>query len=79
MIAEQVDRRHQRLGLQGQEPGRAREVVAVGIGIDQDLVAVDLRIEDVGSAAEVHQVEHLQVLAQLLARHLELLEDRIDL
>ena len=67
VVAEQVDRGDQRLRLERQQARRAREVVAVGVGIDLDLVAVDLRVEHVGAAAEVDDVQHVEVLAQLLA------------
>ena len=66
VLADQVDRRHQRLGLQRQQPGGAGEVVAVGLGVDLDLVALDLGVEHVRAAAEVHDVQHVDVLAQLL-------------
>jgi hypothetical protein len=74
VIAEEVDRRHQRLRLERQEASGAREIVAVGIGVDLDLVAGDLGIEHVGAAAEVDDVEDLEVLAQLLDRDVQLVE-----
>ena len=74
MVAEQVDRRDQRLGLERQQSRRAGEVVAVGVGVDLDPVAVDLGVEDVGAAAEVDDVEDVEVLAQLLERDVELVE-----
>ena len=37
VLADQVDRRHQRLGLDRQQPGGPVEVVAVGLGVDLDL------------------------------------------
>ena len=63
VVAEQVDRGDQRLRLQRQQAGRAGEVVAVGVRVDLDLVADDLRVEHVGAAAEVDDVEHVDVLA----------------
>ena len=71
VLADQVDRRHQRLGLEREQAGGAREVVAVGLGVDLDLVALHLGVEHVGAAAEVHDVEHVDVLAQLGVGHLE--------
>ncbi len=71
VVAEEVDRRHQRLRLQRQQAGGAGEVVAVGLGVDLDLVAEDFRVEDVGAAAEVDDVQQLDVLAQLLRGQLE--------
>ena len=68
MLADQVDRRHERLGLERQQPRGPGEVVAVGLGVDLDLVAVDLGVEHVGAAAEVHDVQHVDVLAQLRSR-----------
>ena len=78
VVAEQVDRGHQRLRLQRQQARRAREVVAVGVGVDLDLVADDLGVEDVGAAAEVDDVEHVDVLAQLLVRDVELVQHLLD-
>ena len=74
VIAEEVDRGDQRLGLERQQPRRAGEVVAVGVGVDLDLLADDLRVEDVGASAEVDDVEHVEILAQLLDREVELVE-----
>ena len=37
VLADQVDRRDQRLGLDRQQPRGAVEVVAVGLGVDLDL------------------------------------------
>ena len=71
VVAEEVDRGDQRLRLQRQQPRRAGEVVAVGLGVDLDLVAQDLRVEDVGAAAEVDDVEQLDVLLQLLGGQLQ--------
>ena len=77
VVAEEVDRRHQRLRLEREQPGRTREVVAVGVGVDLDPVAGDLRVEDVGAAAEVDDVEHVEVLAQLVERDVELAQHLI--
>ena len=71
VVAEEVDRRHQRLRLQRQQAGGAGEVVAVGLRVDLDLVAEDFRVEDVGATAEVDDVEQLDVLAQLLPGQFE--------
>ena len=79
MVAEEVDRRDQRLRLQRQQPRRAGEVVAVGLGVDLDLVAEDFGVEDVGAAAEVDDVEQLDVLAQLLVGQFEPLAQLGDL
>ena len=51
------------------------EAVAVGLGVDLDHVAVQLRVEHVGAAAEVDDVEHVDVAGQLLDRDPELLAD----
>ncbi len=73
VVAEQVDRRDERLRLERKQAGRAREVVAVGLGVDLDLVALQLGVEDVGAAAEVDDVQQLDVVAQLeSAREVEL-------
>ena len=71
VVAEEVDRRDQRLRLERQQAGRAGEVVAVGLGVDLDLVALDFGVEDVGAAAEVDDVEQVDVLLQLLVGQLE--------
>ena len=78
--ADQVDRGHQRVGLDRQQPRRAVERVRVGLGVDLDLARrQDLGVDHVGAAAEVDDVEHRDVLAQLLRRHLQLLADVGDL
>ena len=73
VVAEQVDRRDQRLRLERQQPGGTREVVAVGLGIDVDLLALDLGVQHVAAAAEVDDVQHVEVLAQLLVGDLQAL------
>ena len=65
VLADEVDRRHQRLRLERQQPRGAGEVVAVGLGVDLDRVALHLGVEHVAAAAEVHDVQHVDVLAQL--------------
>ncbi len=77
VVSEQVDRRHQRLRLQRQQARRAGEVVAVGVGVHLDLVADDLGVEHVGAAAEVDDVQHIDVLAQLVHRDVQLLEHAV--
>ena len=72
VVAEEVDRRDERLRLQRQEARGAVEVVAVGVGIHLDLVTDDLRVEDVGAAAEVDDVQDVDVLAKLVDVHVEL-------
>ena len=74
VVAEEVDRRDERLRLERQEAGGPVEVVAVGVGVDLDLVADDLRVEDVGAAAEVDDVQDVDVLAKLGDVHVELAE-----
>jgi hypothetical protein len=68
VLAEQVDRGDQRLGLDRQQPRGAREAVAVRLRVDLDLalVLVHLGVQHVGAAAEVDDVEHVDVVAQLL-------------
>ena len=80
MLAEQIDRGDERLGLHGQQAGGAVEVVAVGLGIDLDLtlLLVDLCIQHVGAAAEVDDVEHIEVFAQLLLAQLQTLANLAD-
>ena len=72
MVAEQVDGGDQRLRLQRQQAGRPGEVVAVGLGVDLDLVALKLGVEDVGSAAEVDDVEQVDVVPKLLVADVQL-------
>ena len=81
VLADQVDRRHQRLGLDRQQARGPVEVVAVGLRVHFDLaeLLIDLGIEDVGAASEVDDVEHVDVLAQLLLADLEPLADVRDL
>ena len=71
VLADQVDRGGERLRLERQQPRGAREVVPVGLGVHLDLIALDLGVEDVGAAAEVHDVQDVDVLAQLLFGHLQ--------
>src|SRR3954451_23740292 len=78
MLAEQVDRRDEGLGLEREKPGRAGEVVAVGLGVDLDRVALHLGVEHVAAAAEVHDVENVDVLAQLLLGEVEALAELGD-
>ena len=79
VVADQVDRRHERLGLHRQQAGGAGEVVRVGLGVDLDVAVVEhLGVEHVGAAAEVDDVEHVDVLAQLLLGDLELVDDVVD-
>ena len=79
VLADQVDGGHERLGLERQQPRRAGEVVAVGLGVHLDLVALDLGVEHVAAAAEVHDVQHVDVLAQLLLGDLEALAELAEL
>ena len=80
VLADQVDRRDQRLRLDRQQARRAVEVVAVGLRVDLDLalLLLDLRVQHVGAAAEVDDVEHVHVLAQLLLADLQPLADLGD-
>ena len=71
MVLEQIDRGDQRLRLQGQQAGGACEVVAVGLGVDLDLVALELGVENVGAAAEVDDVEQIDVVPELLLGDVE--------
>ena len=74
MLPDQVDGRHQRLGLDRQQARGAGEGVAVGVRVDLDLVVLgDLRVEDVRARPEVHDVEYLDVLAQLGVGYLKAL------
>ena len=81
VLADQVDRRDQRLRLDRQQPRGAVEVVAVGLRVDLDLalLLLDLRVQHVGAAAEVDDVQHVHVLAQLLLGELQPLADLGDL
>ena len=66
VVADQVDGGDERLGLDRQQARGAVEGVAVGLRVHLDLaVGVDLGVEDVGAAAEVDDVEDVDVLAQL--------------
>src|SRR5215218_2336375 len=77
MDPEQLDRRQQRPRLDRQQPRRAVERVGIRLGVDLDLPARQhLGVQHVRAAAEVDDVEHRDVLAQLLLRHLELIADR---
>jgi hypothetical protein len=76
VLADQVDGSDERLGLQRQQARRPREVVAVRLGVHLDLVALHLGVEHVRAAAEVHDVQHVDVLAQLLVGDLERLAER---
>ena len=80
MLADQVDRSDQRLCLDRQQPGGTVEVVAVGLRIDLDLalLLLDFRIQDIGAAAEVDDVQDVHVLAQLLLTELKALADLGD-
>ena len=78
VLADQVDGGDERLGLDRQQPRRPREVVRVGLGVDLDpAVVAHLGVEDVGAAAEVHDVEDVDVLAQLGPGDLQALADAL--
>jgi hypothetical protein len=67
VLADQVDGRDQRLGLHREQARGPREGVAVGLGVDLDrAVGLDLGVEHVRASAEVDDVEHRDVLPQLL-------------
>src|SRR5450755_871861 len=67
VLADQVNRRDQRLGLDRQQPSRTRERIAVGLRVDRDRpVLVDFGVQDVGAGPEVDDVQYRDVLAQLL-------------
>src|SRR5829696_9035786 len=71
VVAEEVDRRDQGLGLERQQAGGAGEIVAVGLRVDIDLIALDFGVEDVGAAAEVDDVEQLDVFLELFGGQLK--------
>ena len=74
VVADEVDGGDEGLGLHRQQAGRAGEVVGVGLRVDFDgAVVVDLGVEHVGAAAEVDDVEDVDVLAQLLLGELQAL------
>ena len=65
MVADEVDRGDQCLGFDLQQPRRPGEGVGVRLGVDVDQpVGVDLGVQHVGAAAEVHDVQDTDVLAQ---------------
>src|SRR6202035_1978776 len=67
VLADQVNGRDQRLGLDGQQARGPRERVAIRLRIDLDHpVGPDLRIEDIRTGAEVDDVQQRDVLPQLL-------------
>ena len=63
------------LASSGSSRGGLGEVVAVGLGVDLDLVALQFRVEDVGPAAEVDDVEQVDVLPELLLGDVQSLHD----
>ena len=71
VVAEEVDRGDQRLRLQRQQSRGPAEVVAVGLGVDLDLVSDQLGVEHVGAAPEVDDVQQIDVVAQLLLGDVE--------
>ena len=76
VLADEVDGGDQRLGLDRQQPRRAGEVVRVRLGVDLDpAVVADLGVEHVRAAAEVHDVQDVDVLAQLLVGDLQAIAD----
>ena len=66
--ADQVERQQQRLGLERREPRRAAELVAVQLLLDVDRAPVvdALGVDRVAAAAEVDEVEQLEVILELL-------------
>ena len=62
------------LASTGSSRARAREVVRVGLGVDLDVPVVgDLGVQHVRAAAEAHDVEDVDVLAQLAVGDLQAL------
>ena len=73
MLTEQVDRSDQRLGLHGSSRA-GREGVAVWLGIHLDhAVRLNLGVQHVRAGAEVHDVQHRDILAEFLLGDLQVL------
>ena len=72
VLADQVDRRDQRLRFDRKKPRRPRERVAVRLRIDLDRpIRVDLGVQHIRAGAEVDDVQDRDVLAQLLVGQLQ--------
>ena len=71
--ADEVEREQERLGLERREPRGAAELVAVELLLDVDRAPVvdALGVDGVAAAAEVDEVEQLQVILELLVGELE--------
>ena len=66
-----VQRPQERLCLQRRQPRRAAEGVAVELLVDQDRAVLGRAVDGVAAAAEVDQVEQVEVLLQLLLGEVE--------
>ena len=73
VLAQEVDRGDERLCLEREQASGLGEIVAVRLRVDLDLVAVHLGVDHVAAAAEVHDVQQVDVLAQLGVGELETL------
>src|SRR5438445_4608 len=72
---DELEREPDRAGLQRGQPRGRTEVVAVQLLVDAHGVAVQLGVHRVAAAAEVDEVQELQVLFELLRRNAETLDE----
>src|SRR6185312_11952284 len=75
--ADELEGEPDRARLQRRQPRRAAERVAEELFLDIDLVTVERRVHGVTAAAEVHEVEELEVVVELVRRNLEALDELV--
>ena len=72
---DELEREPDRTRLERCQPRGQTERVAVQLLVDAHRVALELRVDGVAAAAEVDEVEELQVLLELLLRNAEALDE----
>ena len=73
--ADELQREANRARLERRQPRRAPERVAEELLVHADVVAVERRVDRVAPAAEVDEVEELQMVVELVRRDVEAVDE----